>query len=281
MKIIIVNEKQNNQKLDKIILNSFPNLSKNTLYKALRKKDIRINDKRVSENVEVHANDNIKVFISDEILEGNHNIPIIYEDANILVANKPVNMEVIGSNSLTSILEKTHSFIKPAHRIDRNTTGLVLFAKNEEALNILLDKFKNKEIEKHYHATVYGILPKKENTLIAYLFKDTKKSLVYISDIPKKGYQKIITSYIVLSENRKDNTSLLDINLHTGRTHQIRAHLAHIGYPILGDGKYGINEVNKKFSVKTQMLESYSLKFIFTSPSGILKYLANKTITIK
>ena len=115
--------------------------------------------------------------------------------------------------------------------------GLVLFAKNEQALNILLDKFKNREIDKYYTATVYGILPKKQAKLEAYLFKDNKKSLVYISDVPKKGSQKIVTSYEVLNEDKKNNTSTLDIKLETGRTHQIRAHLAHIGYPIIGDRK--------------------------------------------
>ena len=145
----------------------------------------------------------------------------------------------------------------------------------------MLNKFKHHEIEKHYLATVYGILPKKQDRLEAYLFKDNKKSLVYISDTPKKGYQKIITSYKVIKENKKDNTSVLDINLETGRTHQIRAHLAHIGFPIIGDGKYGKNEINKKFKQKTQLLESYSLKFNFKTESGILEYLNNKDIKLK
>ena len=123
------------------------------------------------------------------------------------------------------------------HRLDRNTYGLVIFAKNKKALEILLNKFKNMEIEKHYKCTVYGIPKIKNNTLKAYLFKDRKKSLVYISDETKKGYQKIITSYKVLSENLENNTSLLDVTLHIGKTHQIRAHLAHIGFPIIGDRK--------------------------------------------
>ena len=146
-------------------------------------------------------------------------------------------------------------------------------AKNEEALQILLKKFKNREIDKYYTATVYGILPKKQARLEAYLFKDSKKSLVYISETPKKGYQKIVTLYKVIDEDKQNNTSILDIKLETGRTHQIRAHLAHIGFPIIGDGKYGINAVNKRFHQKTQILCSYKLKFNFKSNSGILEYL--------
>lgn len=244
MKELIVNKKYDEKKLNTFILDSFPNLSKNTLYKALRKKDIKINDKRVSEDVIINLGDNIKVFICDEFLFGKENfsLNIIYEDDNILIVNKPSNIEVTGENSLSTyvkdyVLKNDNTFAEPCHRLDRNTTGLVLFAKNEESLNILLEKFKQREIDKYYKALVYGILPKKQETLEAYLFKDTKKSLVYISDIPKKGYQKIITSYKVLKEDKKNNTSILDIKLETGRTHQIRAHLSHIGYPIIGDRK--------------------------------------------
>lgn len=148
-------------------------------------------------------------------------------------------------------------------------------------MEILLLKFKNKEIKKNYRCTVIGILDKKEDLLKAYLFKDNKKSLVYISDTPKKGYMEILTKYKVLSEDKRNNTSILDVELITGRTHQIRAHLAHIGHPILGDGKYGINEINKKFKCKYQMLENYKMKFDFTSNSGALEYLNQKEIILK
>ena len=281
MKILIVDEKYNNKKLDKFIFDKFPGLSSGLFYKTLRKKDFRVNDGRISENITLHTGDEIKVFINDELLENNISIPTIYEDDNILVVDKPTNIEVVGENSVTSILERKYSYIKPCHRLDRNTTGLVLFAKNEESLNILLDKFKNHQIEKHYRATVYGIPKVKKSKLEAFLFKDSKKSLVYISDEPKKGYQKIITSYEVIKEDKKENISVLDVKLETGRTHQIRAHLAYIGLPIIGDGKYGKNEINKKFNKKTQLLESYSLKFNFSSSSGILSYLIEKCIQLK
>lgn len=281
MKILVVDEKYNNKKLDKFIFDKFPSLSSGLFYKTLRKKDFRVNDNRISENIILHTGDEIKVFISDELLENNVSLSTIYEDDNILVIDKPTSIEVVGDNSVTSILEKKYSYIKPCHRLDRNTTGLVLFAKNEESLNILLDKFKNHEIEKHYRATIYGIPKVKKAKLEAFLFKDSKKSLVYILDEPKKGYQKIITSYEVIMEDKKRNISVLDVKLETGRTHQIRAHLAYIGFPIIGDGKYGKNEINKKFNKKTQLLESYSLKFNFSSPSGILSYLNGKIIEKK
>lgn len=276
MKNLIIDKKYNNKKLSSFLLDYFPKLSINTFFKALRKKDIRINNIRINKDIIVHTDDNILLYISDELLEPKFDLNIAFEDDNILVVNKPNNIEVTGKDSLTSEIHKiyTNSSFKPmpCHRLDRNTTGLVLFAKNEASLNILLDKFKKHEIEKHYSALVYGIPSIKSNTLVSYLFKDSKKSLVYISDSPKPGYSKIVTSYTVL-ESFDNNSSLLDIQIVTGKTHQIRAHLAHIGFPIIGDGKYGDYSVNKSFNSKYQKLHSSSLKFIFSSDSGFLDYL--------
>lgn len=281
MKEVIINNKYDNKKLTKYLLDNFPKVTLNIIYKTLRKKDIQLNGKRINENVTLHENDILKIYISDDILYYNTNIKIeiIYEDSNIIVFNKPIGIEVTGNNSYTDIIHTNISpNYMPCHRLDRNTSGLLIFAKNKESLKILFNKFKNKEIEKHYKALVYGIPQKRQDRLIAYLFKDSKKSIVYISDTPKKGYIQIITSYKILNVNKSNNTSVLDVNLETGRTHQIRAHLAHIGHPIIGDGKYGRNEINKKFHKKTQELSSYLVKFNFKTDAGILNYLKNRSL---
>lgn len=222
MRKLIVPQKYNNKKLNSFLLDTFKNLNINTIFKTLRKKDIRINDVKVSENLILHTNDVITIFIPDNILFGEAiNFKIIYEDENIIIVNKPSGISVTenSNNELTLtdlLVQKYNSHnIKPCHRLDRNTAGLILYAKNTESLNILMDAFKNKEIEKYYKCLVYGIVNPKSNTLVSYLFKDNKKSQVYISDTCKPGYQKIITSYRVLSENVENNTSTLEVKLET------------------------------------------------------------------
>ena len=147
MKKLIVDKKYDNKKLNKFLQDKIPNLSNSLFYKTLRKKDIKINGKRISENITVYENDVIEVYISDSLLEKSIELNTIFEDDNILVIDKPAQIEVTGTNSLTSLIHKQYAncgFLPmPCHRLDRNTTGLILFAKNQESLDILLKKFKN------------------------------------------------------------------------------------------------------------------------------------------
>lgn len=287
MKNIIVDNKNDGKKVVTFLLNQFNKLTPGTVHKALRNKDIRINNIKINENVTISSGDTITVYIKDEFLEDkldfkiNENL-IIYDDENIVVVNKPREIAVESSSSEIGIdkyLREYYSndLIKPCHRLDRNTTGLIIFSKNDVANIAILDSIKNHGIKKYYRALVYGVPKQKNATLKSYLFKDSKNSYVIISDIKKKGYQEIITKYRLL-KNNNDGTSLLEVELITGKTHQIRAHLAHIGLPIIGDGKYGINNINKQFKKKYQELESY--KITFEKISEPLAYLNGKTIKI-
>lgn len=283
MKKITVPNNYNGKKISKFLLDSFPYLSQNTLYKALRQKDVKVDGKRINKDCNIFTGNNIIIYVADNLLFPNIDLNVVYEDENILIVDKPVNLEVTGDSSLTTIVHNKYSNFSflpmPCHRLDRNTSGLILFAKNEISLNILLDKFKSHEIQKKYLTLVYGIPKVKKARLSAYLFKDKKKSIVYISDVFKTGYSKIITSYSVIEEY-DNNSSLLEVEIETGKTHQIRAHLAHIGHPIIGDGKYGMNSLNKSFGFKFQQLRAIELKFSFSTDAKTLNYLCGKSFRL-
>ena len=245
------------------------------IQKIIKGKNVKINGARVGTDMNVYAGDVVYVYYSDRERDS---IEVVYRDENILVVNKSVGVEVQGENSLTSrindiLIDET---AVPVHRLDRNTMGLVVFALNKTAENELLASFKDREIDKTYNCIVIGKPKQPKSKHKAFLFKDAKKSMVYISDNQKQGYSPIETHVTLLKSF--DELSLLEVKLVTGRTHQIRAHLAHLKMPILGDGKYGINKINRRYRAKTQLLCCTKITFHFAH--GALKYLDGKSVVL-
>ena len=254
MRKLIVNKKYDGKYLNRFILDSFPNLSSNQLYKALRKKDIRINGIKVSENAILHTGDEITIYIVDSILDNIPTIPIIYEDENILVVNKPAGIPVTEtSNStifLTSILKKQLSnlnFLEPCHRIDLNTKGLVIFAKTSKALTRLNEMFRTSEVKKTYWAVVKNAPQEPEGELVHFLVRNEKQNKSYAYDKEVPNSKKAILHYRLIGHS--ENYYLLEVDLKTGRHHQIRCQLAKMGCPIKGDLKYGSPRSNPDGSI--------------------------------
>ncbi len=245
------------------------------IQKIIKNRSVKINGMRVGVDCNVNVGDKVCVYMPDR---EKNSIEVVYRDDNILVVNKTAGVEVQGVDSLTERINNilTDTVAVPVHRLDRNTMGLVVFALNKTAETELLASFKDRDIDKIYNCIVVGNPRQNAATLKAYLFKDAKKSLVYVSDVPKQGYLPIETHYKVLKN--MGELSLLEVKLVTGRTHQIRAHLAHVHLPILGDGKYGINKINHKYRVKTQLLCCTKVTFHFAQ--GPLKYLDNKSVVL-
>ena len=289
MRTIIVKNINKKTYLSNYIFKTFPNLSKGKFFKSLRNKDIKINEKRVNKDIILNDKDEIKLYISDNIL---FNLPqkldYIYDDQNIAIIFKPQgilsNDETKNSDepTLESLVKKENPNYIICHRLDRNTAGLVIFAKNDIAYASILSGSKNNSIIKEYIAYVSGSnFKNKEETLNQYISLNKKDGIskIYEKNNEKNSLKSITTSYEVIYTNTKRDYSILKVFIHNGKTHQIRAVLSNIFHPIIGDSKYGKNEINKKFNKYRQLLFAVKYKFNFDSSSK-LSYLNNKDIIL-
>ena len=307
MRKLIIGKNDAGQRLDKFITKAVKGLPMSLLYKDIRTKKIKVNGARAKENQILAEGDEISLFIRDEFFdvpEKDDNalanikpkLSIVYEDENIMLLNKRpgvlVHEDTDGGENTLILHVKAYLYQKgeyapddeqsfaPAlcNRIDRNTGGIVIAAKNAAALREMNEKIKQNEISKFYLCAAHGRLPKKADTLRGFLRKDSAKNMVTVSDTPLRGGKNIETRYRVLRE--KNGNSLLEVELVTGRTHQIRAHLAHVGNPLLGDGKYGKNRAEKGRGYKYQALYAYKLVFDRVGGEGVLSYLEGKSFHI-
>ena len=306
MKSFVISKNDANQRFDKYLTKSLPNLPKTLMYKYIRTKRIKVNSKKTDIAYRLQEGDVVDLYINDEFFikpetrydftGASDKINIVYEDENIMLLNKPTGLlchpdDKEYCDTLITRIKKylynkkeydpdSENSFTPAlvNRIDRNTSGIVIAAKNSESLRILNQKMKDREIHKYYKCIVHGTPKNKSGVLEGFLVKDEEKNKVTVSNKSSDGAKTIRTKYRVIKSSNE--LSLVEIELLTGRTHQIRSHFASIGNPLLGDGKYGKNIIGKQKGYKKQCLCSYKLIFDFTTEAGILEYLNKKAFEI-
>ncbi len=307
MRELVIMENDANQRLDKFLSKALTNIPKSLLYKYIRQKRIKLNGRRCKGNERLKVGDKIELYISDEFFEKPEylfdflkaplDLNIVYEDGNIIILDKPLGLlsHSDNGNYIDTLISRLHHYLykkgeyepqkensfAPAlvNRLDRNTSGLVIAAKNADSLRVLNQKMRSREIKKYYLCAVFGSPDNKSGEISGFLTKDKAQNRMYMRDGETQGAKYSRTIYRVVEE--KSGSSLIEIELVTGRTHQIRAHLSSIGHPIVGDTKYSPPHLIKKAKTKFQALVSHKIEFDFTSDSGCLHYLKGKTFETK
>lgn len=307
MKTLVIKENDAGRRLDKFLAAALPLLPKSMMYKYIRLKKIKVNRKRAEIGQILELGDTVELFIKEEFMEKEPprdffkniraSFGVIYEDENIILCDKPVGLlchsdEEGEQNTLIEqvkaylwqkgeyVPEEENSFA-PAlcNRIDRNTAGIVIAAKNAPTLRVMNEKIKKRSVAKYYLLAVHGNMEKKTGELTGYIWKDAKNNKVTVYEHEPKGKRDakyIVTRYRVVGKHEQGD--VLEAELVTGRTHQIRAHFASVGHPLMGDGKYAVNRDDRKMGFTSQELYSYKLTFLPDEPSH-LDYLAGKTFT--
>ncbi len=307
MKEFIIGKNDAGQRIDRFVSKAVPLLPDSLMHKYIRLKRIKCNGKAGKADQRLMAGDKLTLYIGDEFFEtpreenawlkiGKPHLSVIYEDENILLADKKPGIlcHSAGTWDYHTLIANIQAYLAlkgewnpkgensftPAlcNRIDRNTGGIVIAAKNAESLRILNDKIKNREIEKYYLCVVCGKPSPPAGRLEDELFKDAVKNQVYVKARPEPGSRNAITEYRLLKSN--GTLSLVECHLLTGRTHQIRVQMAHAGWPLLGDGKYGREQINRKFHESGQALYSWKITFLFPTDAGILNYLRSKEFAV-
>jgi 23S rRNA pseudouridine955/2504/2580 synthase len=308
VKEIIIGQNDAGQRLDRFVSKAVPLLPASLLQKYIRLKRIKVNGRGADRAYKLTPGDTLQLYINDEFFERpseenaylritKPDLDIVYEDENILLVCKKAGQlchsdeEGNAAGTLIAHIQaylylsgswrpREENAFTPAlcNRIDRNTSGIVIAAKNAEALRILNEKIRLREIDKYYYAAVHGRVSPPSGRLEGYLFKDAAKNQVYISEKSIPGSKTAILEYRTVKT--AGALSLLECRLITGRTHQIRAQLAHAGYPLLGDGKYGREKLNRQYGESSQALCSWRLVFSFKSDGGALEYLNGKEFRV-
>ena len=307
MQILTIRKNDAGQRLDKFLSKAVKGLPMSLMYKYIRTKKIKVNRARTQQSYILQEGDTVQLFIRDEFFDSPEQdmgalsrikpkLTIAYEDENIILCNKRpgvlVHEDTEGADNTLIMHIKAYLYQKgeydpdaeqsfaPAlcNRIDRNTGGIVIAAKNAEALREMNEKIREDQLRKFYYCAVHGTMPRREETLYGWLWKDSRNNMVTVSDRRMPGGKEIITKYRVCRV--RDGNSLLEVELVTGRTHQIRAHLSHIGHPLLGDGKYGVNREEKRQGYKYQALYAWRLQFDFPDESGLLGYLNGREVRL-